>query len=169
MIGPVPLVITIGATGQVGAGLELSAFAQGRAAAADDCTVDTVGNSINAAIRPYVRLKAFADAGIEAIVAKVGVRGDLDLIDASLPVTLSMEFAPGDIDSLRDALLRITGTADLDLMTLDGKLRAYFRIGWCPLCDTTRRTIVSWDGPKTHRNLIEREFDFNLYDLATLL
>lgn len=165
-IGPATLDVTVGAAGQIGFEGQVEGQTQGFDSDRD-CQMNGLRAYIKATARPFVKFTAFADAGLDAFVAKAGIRGDLDLIDVKLPFSMAITLQGNAANA---PTLSVDSRVTLDWSMLGGRFRAYLRLGHWPVKKTFRKTIVSWDG--LHPDPIEvghSVFRINADDLVTYL
>lgn len=156
-----PVTITVGATGTVGADY----MAAGRIERGNQNACDRVEAAIEGSLAPYANVDAYAEAGVDAIIAALGIKGEVALIHARLPFTLS--FGVGaDQGALQDLELFVKAKLDAALRTLDGKLSLFGRLGVCPVCREAERTIFKWSGLERTWNVLDQSFEVNLFALA---
>ena len=137
-IGPFPCKGTVGFIGQ--AGIKYG--------------FDIVPIQISAFAVPFAATKAFAQVGVDIVVASAGVGGDLTLIndDVTLQGGVSLTFED-------DPTLTLELTGKNKIEALSGKLYAFAKVGLCGLsshlCKEWRFTIFSWPGYKNDADLFK--------------
>jgi len=160
----VPLKLTAGIAGRVGAELGLSVYAD----PADNAGCPSV--EVAGVVRPFLGVDGYLEAAINVIIAKFGIRGELNIITVSLPfrpsIRLIVNSLSGDPD---DYELSVSARMSLDLSTLSGAISVFAKIGFCPLCYTGKRTIISWTGPSWSTQIFNQVYRVTLGDLFTAL
>lgn len=124
-LGPVPIKITVGATGSVGIKAEVAVESN---------------NLLSAQAGPYFSVVGTAGASLDGVVASVGVYGDVTLIEIDALVRGELQFySEGN-------LFRAGLYGPLTLTTMDGRL--YIRVSWDLLVSSGSKDwdIVSWKG-----------------------
>jgi hypothetical protein len=129
MVGPVPVSVSASVSG----GLKLTVSGQiGPTVARLTATAGGWGN-------------ANASAGVDIVVAGVGVEGAVTLINVSLPAFAELFWPFYSLDW--------TLKADLNLNTLNGNLKLWVRVGFWFFKKTWTLTIASWSGITRNWNL----------------
>jgi hypothetical protein len=133
-IGPFPCKGTIGFVGT--AGLRYG--------------FDVVPIQISAFAVPYVATKAFAQVGVDIVVASAGVGGELTLIndDVTLQGAASLSFED-------DPTLSLELTGKNTIEALSGKLYAFAKVGVWPFDKEWRFTIYEWTGYKRDADMFK--------------
>jgi hypothetical protein len=122
MVGPVPVSVSASVSG----GLKLTVSGQ----------IGPTVAKLNANAGGWAN--ANASAGVDIVVAGVGVEGAVTLINVSLPATAELFWSFYTLD------WRLK--ADLNLNTLSGNLKLWVRVGFWFFKKTWTLTIASWAG-----------------------
>lgn len=128
---------------RVGIGVRYGGFGEFTTKVPNDCTSSLPPSPVmfeaTAKIGPYVALYAIADIGVSlAHIIGVGVEVELTILSVSVPIHTSARIVN------RDASIWFEAEAglDLDVGTLDGKLKGYIEI----FGGKIKKEIVSWKG-----------------------
>ncbi len=111
---------------------------------------------------PYVRVEGFAEAAIDGVIASVGVRGAVTIVDAQVGADLDMGLAV-DRDPLDMTFYAGMGTS-AELTTLSGSIRLFAKLG-------RRRglkaelPLVRWNGFSMDHTLFEDQYQISVLDL----
>ncbi len=140
MVGPVPVTVSVGVTGQLGVGLSFE------------------GGAL--AITPVASIEATVQAGVgvECDVggASAGVRGSLTLIAVQLPISLKLYFENGQP--------KFTLRGDLTLESLSGELslyaEAYVKVCWWKVSADWSKELFRWKGVEWTRTLFSKSGSF---------
>ena len=154
-LGPIPISVAAGISGTVG----LTAALESRIDR--DCTYGYLDVGVQGRVEPFARLRAYAEAAVDIFIAAVGIRGELTLLEAGLPLTASLSLHLDDPD-FRRASLRVSTGLSARLSTLSGALMVFGRLGFCPLCWTGEGQIASWPGLRWSVNVLRHEFEMPL-------
>ncbi|MBL8912668.1 MAG: hypothetical protein JNM17_18385 [Archangium sp.] len=101
---------------------------------------DTLNVGVSGLIKPHIAINAWVTASVDALVIEVGVKGEVTLVKAELPLTLRVETVlPATADVSLEAETRLA----LTLSALDGRVAVYGRF----LGRSTERELISWSGP----------------------
>ena len=154
-IGPVPVGIEAGIAGRVGVDLDVTAgldFFDGSACMQGDVTTT---------VRPLAAVSGYVFVGLDIWIAKVGVRGFLDIIELGLPLTSRLELAARSEGN--DLVVDLTSSTrlDVDVVTLSGRIEAFagaFGKEWS-------KTIVSWPGIGTTKPIFNHSYTVDLLTL----
>ncbi len=139
-VGPVPVFISVGVTGQLGVGLSFS------------------GGAL--AVTPKAGIYATVQAGVggdcDVGGASAGVRGELKLIELRLPVSLKLYFENGQP--------KFTLKGDLTLESLSGELslyaEAYVKICSVKVSADWSKELFSWSGVEWTTTLFSKSGSF---------
>ncbi|WP_426756649.1 hypothetical protein [Myxococcus sp. Y35] len=110
-----------------------------------NCAEDLLGVDLYGTITPFAAVKGFASVGIGVPGLQAGVRGELVITRANIPLFgdiglyLSSPAHPTNPNTL---FLRASSKLDIELRFLDGSIKLFGELG--PLRGET--TIVSWSG-----------------------
>lgn len=140
MVGIVPVVVTVGATGEVGLALEAS------------------GGELS--LTPSAALAATVEAGVgvgsDVAGASAGIRGSLTLLELAMPFALKVLFDGGAPS------YEISG--DLSIATMSGSLALYakaFVKVWFVECSVEwSRSLFGWTGAEWSKNLFTKRGSF---------
>lgn len=125
-----------------------------------ECQRNGMGAILEATARPWIGATGQAWVALGNDLAKVGVKGEVDIITASLPASVEVTL------STRDDALTIDTELNLDLETLDGRMYLFAEAGWGLL--SVDKKIASWDGLHEQVNLQDEEFEVSLDDMITV-
>lgn len=124
-------------------------------------------------VAPYVSVGAFLQAGVDAGVVSAGVRGQLTLVDISLPVAAEVAFAqqteyPSLVSASTRTVTRATvkDSADLAINFLSGNIEAFAELDLGIASKSASATLASWDG--LHQSMplhAPEEYGFAFEDL----
>jgi hypothetical protein len=123
-------------------------------------------------LEPFARARGFVTAAVELLVARAGIRGEITLLEASLPFRPSLTLASDfDLDlqagaASADLTLYVDTEALLRVRTLDGEISAYAEVGWPPLDVRGSITLIQWSGPRWETPLYRRSYEIPLATLA---
>ena len=156
-----PVVVTVGATGTVGA--DYAASGRINRGAPGNCT--RVSARMEGTLAPYVGVDAYATAAVDALIAAIGIKGEVALIHARLPFHLALE-AGADSGAVQNLQFIINTRLDAALRTLDGKLSVFGRLGICPFCTEAEKPFFRWSGLERSWNVLDQHFSVNLSALA---
>ncbi len=160
----VPVSVAAGVAGNVGAEFGLDVYAN----PADNNGCPSA--SIDGRIEPYAGVDGYIEAGIDILIASAGIRGNLNIITASVPFTagLGVEVLSLSLDPA-DYQLTVNTALDLEISTLSGSIQGYASLGPCPFCLTGEFDFVSWPGVTFERNIFDHEYVVNMDDLFVAL
>lgn len=146
-IAGIPVRIEGGVSGTIGLESDVSVSAQ---AVPLDVRID-------AAFTPSARLDGFLKAYVDFVILRAGIRGDLLLLGATLPMTAHLRLHPHT-----DPAIKFVAEAAVDvgatLETLSGRLALFAEIDAIIYEETFEKTLVSWDGWSTSGTV----YDLNL-------
>lgn len=123
----IPIVLSAGASGEVGVEASGSASYSG-----GKSTIDFTGE-------PFAELNLSASAGVGTGVASAGVTGSLTLLHVGLPVTNTLSLTPGANGS---GTMQYATSGYLSVSTLGGEIGLYLHAG----IFTYSYTLFDWDG-----------------------
>jgi hypothetical protein len=97
-----------------------------------------------------------------------GVRGDVDLIAASVPASAGAKLI-GDPTHLDDVVFKIDMGADLVVDALDGKLSVFLEACFLGCTDIASKEIYNWKGYHWEIPIFkfEKDLRFQVFDAAT--
>jgi hypothetical protein len=144
--GVIPVHLHAGVEFQTGLGWSVDGEAP------QTCDTSSPLMDLHGSISPYAKVSGVLSAalGVEiaGLGAEAGVRGNLDLLEASMPVTVSLGLgaALNDDGHVRPSLTLGT-SASIDLTALSGTLNAYAEVCVLPfVCESAEKEIYSWHG-----------------------
>ncbi len=160
----IPVKISAGIAGEVGLNLGLDVYARGFDN--EQCPKATIGGLVE----PFAQVDGFLEAGIDVVIAAIGIRGELNIITVSVPFRsgLGVEVLSATPEPSSFQLTVDTSLA-LRLSTLNGSLSVYGRLGWCPFCVSGSKELVGWSGPSWNTTFFNQQYKVNLADLAVAL
>jgi len=160
----IPVKISAGIAGEVGLNLGLDVFARGFDN--EQCPRASIGGLVE----PFAQVDGFLEAGIDVVIAAIGIRGELNIITVSVPFRagLGVEVLSATPEPSSFQLTVDTSLA-LRLSTLNGALSVYGRLGWCPFCVSGSKELVSWSGPSWNTTFFDQRYKVNLADLGVAL
>lgn len=141
----------------LGIPINVRAGIAGRAGFAADVSVTPVTcdasgtptSGARAAVIPTVEVHGFVSAAVDAYVARAGVKGELEIVHADMPVSIAVE--------TDGAQLSVANSAELNLSTLSGRIAAFAEINYYFGSKSAEFTLVSWTGPSWNETLYEAE------------
>ncbi len=157
----VPIKVEAGISGEVGIKLGFTADAVGFDN--EQCPKAKVGGLVE----PYVSANGYLEAGIDVVVASAGIRGEVTIIRASTPFNagLGVALLQGELKP-ENFELQVNTKLGVKLQTLNGSIRAYAQVGFCPLCLRGEKEIIGWEGPSLDTVLFDQTYKVNLRDLG---
>lgn len=102
---------------------------------------DTLEVGANGTVTPFISVNGFATASVDAYVIEVGIKGEVTLVKASLPLTLRVQTV---MDQQAQVSLEAETNLKLSLTALDGRVAIFGRI----LGKSSERELISWRGPQ---------------------
>lgn len=144
----IPIHVRAGLAGRVGFGASFSAEAT-------TCNASRlpVGRLV-ASITPEVSAHGYVSAAVDAFVARAGVKGELELLTARMPLSLSV--------SVDGEELHMSNDASLHLSTLSGRIAAFAEINYLFGTESAEKTLVRWTGPSWDEPLYEADYPLEL-------
>ncbi len=156
LVAGIPLVIRGGVNGSVGVHIDLYARAEPCSVVDEGLRLDVRGR-----FEPFARADAFATVSVDAWVAEVGLRTDLNLVKLGLPFVTNLQLEMGG----GEAMLTVQSDLDATFGLLDGRVSAYVEI----LGEDYVRRIFGWTGPSWTTNLLSFGYVYPLDPLAAAL
>ncbi|MCA9612738.1 MAG: hypothetical protein KC586_08255, partial [Myxococcales bacterium] len=123
----IPIHVRAGLAGRVG-------FSASFSAQETSCRGGLPVGSIRATITPEVSAHGYVSAAVDAFVARAGVKGELELLTASMPLSLSV--------SVDGEKLHMSNDASLHLSTLSGRIAAFAEINYLFGTESAEKTLV---------------------------
>ncbi len=133
LVGPIPVKVAAGVAISYGAAISL-AISQG------PCDARSPRLAITGKFEPHVGVGGWVTAAVDLFLVSAGVRGDLTLIDASLP--LSAGVSVGYDARTAEPLALATARLDLVLQELSGAISVFVSVLGIPY----EHELFSWDG-----------------------
>jgi hypothetical protein len=143
----IPIHVRAGLAGRVG-------FAASFSAQQTSCRGGLPTGSVVAAITPEVSAHGYVSAAVDAFVARAGVKGELELLTARMPLSLSV--------SVDGETLHMSNDASLHLSTLSGRIAAFAEINYLFGTESAEKTLVRWSGPSWDEPLYEADYPLDL-------
>jgi hypothetical protein len=166
-LGPIPMSLSVGAGGGIGYRFQmegsLTAF-EGNEQSIDVCPELVLA----ATLEPYVGVYGYIEVALDIVIARAGVRGEVTVVQLSIPVTLDMSLAAVPASPV-DLELGVGMSVAARFETLSGRISAFGELGPCPLCARLEKTIVKWDGFRWDKVLYDQSYDVSVGDLALVL
>lgn len=169
-LGPIPMSLSVGAGGGIGYRFQmngsLTAF-EGNEESVDICP-ELV---LDATLEPYVGVYGFIEVAIDIVIARAGVRGEVTILELSIPVTLDLSLAAVSAPAPQyvDLEFGVGMSVATRFESLSGRISAFGELGPCPLCVRLEKTIVRWDGFRWDETLYDQDYDVSVGDLAMVL
>jgi hypothetical protein len=129
------------------------------------CKVNGIG--VGGQLMPFASVDGELYAGVDLLVVSAGVKGKLQLVHASLPLTADAAMAFHAAQN--KVMLDMGARADLKFTFMSGSIAAYVEVGVCPFCTDFEQTLVSWDGLHYDLNLFNRSVSVPLGDVQYLV
>jgi hypothetical protein len=106
-------------------------------------TPTNLSGSVTGTVTPFAHVDGYAQVGVDVLIASVGIEGNITLIDANVPITgtVAVGSTAGGPFTLNSSV-----TANLQLNELAGEIDLYAQVGVCPVCDTAKIYLLSWNG-----------------------
>ncbi|MEO0813705.1 MAG: hypothetical protein AAFY60_12635, partial [Myxococcota bacterium] len=168
-VGPIPVRIRAGVSGGGGVNIAFDAIADGFGESGIGPEGCPAGR-IDAGVEPFMQVSGFVEAGLDVVVAAVGVRGVLTLIRAQVPFDASLLVAvdsdnPFDLSFPQNLNLSVATSLGVDINTLSGAFQVFGSIGPCPFCKRASKTLLRWDGLTFERGIFNQNYTIYLGDL----
>jgi len=163
-IGPVAVKLQVAAELKAGIRLHLAAEA------ASGCNAKNLAYNATASATPWLKAHATPEVSVGVVLIQGGVRGDIDLLAASVPVSAGASLA-GDATKPNNVVLKLNMDADFVLDALKGNMSVFLEacVPLGPCTDLASKQIYSWDGYSYRLPLIDYKKDLSLpvFDIAT--
>lgn len=170
MVGPVPLSLSAGAAFE--AGLRGSLAAEARLPSADN---NCFRFQASGEIAPFIAAKGFVEAAVNLLIVRAGIRGEITILDASLPFSLNLGLSENpnavsadswvDGGNYRNLHLWANTDLSLRLRTLDGHIGVFAEVGLGPWRRRISKTLIDWNGPSWERSLYNNQWDVDIDDV----
>lgn len=159
------ILVSVGAavSGGVGYGVDVEV---GRdTVTSGGCQVSRIG--VYPTIVPLTFVEGSAYAAVEAIVARVGIKGHLTLASVSVPIAGEVSIGPTMSDpTILDARFKLG--ASLRLHFFGGRISVFAEIGVCPICASFEADLIAWDGIRREIPLFDYGLEVRLADLKRI-
>jgi hypothetical protein len=161
----IPVRVTAGVAGSVSVSVKMTARGGECLQIADTDNVPN-GVALEGAITPSVAVDGFATAAVDVGLARAGVKGSINIITLSLPVSLDTTIGrervvesepPSD-----NAVLILKNKADLVVSTLSGRVAVFAEAGTGPFEVSAERELISWSGPSASENVFTNDYSLPL-------
>ncbi|MEM6732746.1 MAG: hypothetical protein AAF658_14395, partial [Myxococcota bacterium] len=168
-VGPIPVRLAAGVAGGGGVRMNFIAGAEGFGQGGTTPSQCPSGEII-AGVEPHMQVSGFVEAGLDVVVAAIGIRGELTLIRASVPfdATLNLNAIEDNEANLafpQNLKLSVTTQLGLTINTLSGAFKVFCSIGFCPFCKRASKTLFQWDGLTFERAIFSQDYEVFLGDL----
>lgn len=168
-VGPIPVRLSAGVAGGGGVRMNFIAGAEGFGQGGTTPSECPSGQII-AGVEPHMQVSGFVEAGLDVVVAAIGIRGELTLIRAAVPfdATLNINAIPNneaDLDFPQNLQLSVETQLGLTINTLSGAFKVFCSIGFCPFCKKASKTLFQWDGLTFERAIFSQDYEVFLGDL----
>jgi hypothetical protein len=156
----VPVHVTLGASGHLGV-VAAAGFS------APDCSGGGAPTSggVRVSFTPSASVHAYASAAADVLLARVGVKGEMNVLTASLPTGVDIGVQQDGCNGRPGPCLRVRAGSDMDLTTLDGRIAVFAEVGVWPLRKRIEREVVSWNGASLHENVFHPDFALSIGDM----
>ncbi|MCA9606711.1 MAG: hypothetical protein KC619_13995 [Myxococcales bacterium] len=142
----VPIHVTAGFAGRLGAGLQVEA------SESTGCDGGLPSAALLASIEPEVAVDGFVTAAVDAFVARAGVKGSVNLLTIGAPIHFDASVGP-DASGIHQ--FRIANDARLSTSTLSGRVTAFAEVDLGLWSESAETTLVSWRGPHWDETLYQ--------------
>ena len=189
MVGPFPMSISAGISGEVGLRMRADATISGTLLEGGSICDNSVRFEVEGRVEPYAGLNGFVALAVDVLIAKLGVKGELNIITAGLPLTATVgltattrqsnpqvEAVYGPVISGRgpnglilDVTLDGRSAMDLNLSTLSGAIKLFVEADLLITKIKEEITLIKWDGLSWSERIFETEFEpVSLLDVALI-
>jgi hypothetical protein len=163
-IGPVAVKLQVAAELKAGINLHLGATA------AAGCDAKNLAYNASVSATPWLKVHATPELSVGVVLIQGGVRGDVDLIAASVPASAGASLS-GDATRPNNVALNLNMNADFVLDALKGNMSVFLEtcVPLVGCTDLASKQIYSWDGYSYRIPLIDYKKTLSLpvFDLAT--
>lgn len=145
------------------AGADLKATAE----AGQGCDANNVAYNASISARPWINVHVVPEVSVGIGIIQAGVRGDVDLLEVSAPVSGSVK----TIGNVNDITLQLRAASYVNIDALDGTLSVFLEscLPWVGCADLASKQIYSWDGYNWQIPVFDYSKDVKLaiFDAAT--
>jgi hypothetical protein len=154
----VPVTVTGGLTGTFGIDVKL------QAGLIRDCVnlPDQMNIGVQSNLKPYIDLDAYVSAGVGWPGLSIGIKGEVNLIEAELPFNAKAGLEFLGHNNGADLFLVAKSDLNLVLRTLSGKVSVYVEY----IIDSSEWELFSWNGYEVKSKLFEFDARYPLIQVA---
>ncbi|MBS2014835.1 MAG: hypothetical protein JST00_18240 [Deltaproteobacteria bacterium] len=157
----------VGVKLQAKAELKAGADIKARATAASGCNPDNLAYDASISVRPWINVHVVPEVSVGVGIIQGGVRGDVDLIQASAPASGSVKLVGG----INDITLQLRASTVMNIDALDGNISVFLEscIPYVGCADLASKQIYSWDGYSWQIPIFNysKDVKINVFDAAT--
>ncbi len=153
-VAGVPVRIGAGVSGQIGLDHSVDL--------AFDQSCDDFGIHLTGHFEPRAKLDGYATLSVDYGIAEAGIKGQVNIIHASLPTHTDLAVVAPDGD-LSQLALTMESDANLVLRTLDGRVAVFAELLW----STWEKTIFTWSGLREDIELFDLDYELPLHILRS--
>lgn len=155
--------VKLQAKAEIKAGADLNATAT----AASGCNPDNLAYDANISVRPWVGIHVVPEVSVGIGIIQGGVRGDIDLVKVSAPVSGGAKAVGGQ----NDITLQFRANGSVDLAMLKGDIDIFLEscVPFVGCADLASKQIYSFDGYDWKFPLFSysKDVKINVFDTAT--
>lgn len=157
------VMVKLQAKAELKAGYDLSFKAQ----AASGCDPNNLAYDTSLSARPWLKVHVVPEASVGIGLLQAGARGDIDLVEASVPASATAKLVGG----VNDLTLKLGLTGNLEFEALGGSLSVFLE-ACAPLVgcsDLASKKIYEWDPYRAKLPLFDyrKDIRFNVFDAGT--
>jgi hypothetical protein len=156
----VPVTVTGGLTGTFGIDMKLDA------GIIRDCVgaPDLMNIGVATHVKPYIDLNAYVSAGVGWPGLSIGVKGEVVLIEASMPFNAKAGLELQGTNTGANLFLVAKSDLALNLRTLSGKVSVYVEY----IIDSSEWELFSWNGYEVKSKLFDFDAKYPLIVIANM-
>lgn len=127
-----------------------------------DPSCDDFGIHLTGHFEPWAKIDGYATLSVDYGLVEAGIKGQVNIIHASLPThtDLAVEAPDGDLSQLA---LTMEADAKLVLRTLDGRVAVFAELLW----NTWEKTLFTWSGLREDFELFDLDYELPLHILRS--
>jgi hypothetical protein len=157
------VMVKLQAKAELKAGYDLSF----KAVAANGCDPDNLAYDTSLSARPWLKVHVVPEASVGVGLLQAGARGDIDLVEASVPASATAKLTGGQ----SDLTLKLGLTGKLQFEALGGSLSVFLEAcaPFVGCTDLASKKIYEWDPYRASLPLFDyrKDIRFNVFDAAT--
>jgi len=166
-----PIKVSAGLSGRMGLGYSNNSGINVDPNSSGGFCPEAINAHFNATFRPIANMSAFASASVDLMFMEAGIKGDVILIDAHLPLSLNLrlstgvpnEGGPDSTPNLLDnIMLEANSNMDIYLKMLDGRLAVFADMNLFFFEKNVEKDIVNFSGLKHKYNLFNKSYNVPL-------